>query len=700
MRRTAGLYSSVLSTHTCRYCGLVFSGNGFCADGERYYCCSGCYLVERILGAGGEQGVPAWIALRLGLGAFLAMNVMMLALVLYIHTPEELGADAVSAMRIGMLVLSTPALVILGGPFALGALRDLRRRRLSTDALIVTGAFAAYGVSAAHTIRGAGHVYFDTATMLLAIVTLGRLLEASAKNRTAGAIRQMLELVPDTARVVRDGQEVEIATSEVREGDTMIVRPGERIPADGEIETGECSVEESAFTGEALPRSCVPGDFVYGGSVNSDGLIRVRAVAAGTFSVAQQIRALVRQAQQERAPAERLADRISAVFVPAVWLTALAAALYWSLGRGDLEQAGLSSLAVLVVACPCAMGLATPMAACLALGMAARVGVLVRSGAVLERIPAIRIAFFDKTGTLTEGRLKVARILAADGSNEEEILTLAASVEAGSEHAVARAITEEAQRRGISAGELSDFRAMPGRGVEGTVLLNGGLRRVVAGSRRLIGAGYTIPPGLASLADESDLSVVYVAAEERVLGIICLADEVRPEAQSVVEALKDLGIRIALFSGDRERPTKQTALRLGIEQVHHECDPLEKAKLVREARKLNTVAAIGDGINDAAALAEADVGIATGSSTDLAREAGGVVLLGSDLSRIPWLILHARKACAIIRQNLWWAFGYNSVAIVLAFMGYVHPLIAACAMLASSLCVIANSSRLARGVED
>ena len=697
MKPTPDTQHSILDTHSCHYCGLVFSGSGFCSDDRRRYCCYGCYLVECILGAGGEEGVATWIALRLGLGAFLAMNVMMLALVLYIHTPEELGLSVAHAMRVGMLVLSTPALLILGGPFAVGALRDLRRRRLSTDALIVTGAFTACGVSAAHVIRGAGHVYFDTATMLLAIVTLGRLLEASAKSRTAGAIREMLELTPDTARVIRDGAEVDVPIAEVGVGDLLVVRPGERIPTDGEIVSGECMVEEAAFTGESRPRACAPGDFVYGGSVDSDGLIRVRATAVGSATVAQQIRAVVQRAQQERAPAERLADRISSVFVPAVWLIALAAACYWGLGRGDAERAGLSALAVLVVACPCAMGLATPMAACLALGRAARSGALVRSGAVLERLPAVRTIFFDKTGTLTEGLLRVERVAVAQGEDEREVLALAASVEFGSEHAAARAIVDEARGRGLTLGQLSDFRAIPGRGVEGTVILDGARKSVAAGSLKMISGRHDIPAELLEPGGGSDFSGVYVAVDGRARGVIYLADTVRSEAAAAVEALKSAGIRTAVVSGDRERPTRLLASELGIDEVYFERSPMEKAELVREAQGSEVVAMVGDGINDAPALAEADVGIATGGSTDLAREAGEVILLGGDLSRIPWLMSLARTACAIIRQNLWWAFGYNSVAIVLAFMGYVHPLIAACAMLGSSLCVIANSSRLARG---
>jgi len=659
------------------------------------------------------------------------MNVMMISLILYTTGRGELEPSTVRAFHWALAGLSTPAVLILGAPFILGAGRNLRQGRLSTDALIATGSIAAYGVSLANVIRASGHVYFDTATMLLLIVTLGRLLEASAKYRTSQAIQGIMELAPATARVVRNGQEICVPSSSVQKGDLMVVRPGERIPADGKIVSGECLVEEAAFTGEARPRRSGPGDAVFGGSVDCDGLITVEATAVGADSVFAQIQRVMERARQERASVERLAERVSSIFIPAVWLIATGAAAYWGLARQDAAKAGLSALAVLVVACPCALGLATPMAACLALGKAARAGVLVRSGAVLERLPIVRKIFFDKTGTLTARDLTVEQVYTASADlGVEEALAWVASVEAGSEHSVAKAIVAAAERRGIALGELSDFHAIPGRGAVGVVKLNGTARRVTAGSLDLLSKEHHVPESLKSLGDSNDLTTVYVGWEEQARAVILVRDSARPGAAATVERLRSAGLAVAIVSGDREAPTRRLASELGIDDVHFECDPVDKANLVSNAayampsekddstsapdraafqvvpkprrrrsplvrtapRQLTAM--VGDGINDAAALAAADVGIAVGSGTDLAREASDVTLLGDDLGRIPWVFELSRKTCQIIRQNLWWAFGYNSVAIVLAFFGLLHPLIAAGAMVASSLAVVVNSMRL------
>ncbi|MDO8588188.1 MAG: cation-translocating P-type ATPase [Armatimonadota bacterium] len=686
--------SELRTQNSCSYCGLPFAGRGYSPGGERSYCCRGCYLVEQIAGARGEEGIAAWILIRLGVGAFLAMNVMMIAVVLYAQSAAEIGASAVNGLRWAMLILSTPAMIILGGPFAVGAIRDLRRLRLSADALIVTGSLAAFLVSAAHVVRGPGEVYFDTATMLLLIVTFGRLLEAAARVRTSRAIQEMIDLTPDTARVARDGREEEIPCDEVVPGDMMVVKPGERIPVDGRIVSGRCLVEESAFTGEARPRACGPGEEVFGGSVSCDGLLTVEATAAKSDSLLARIQDAVRQAQRNRAPVELLMERVSSVFIPVVWAASAAAWLYWGAARGDMEKAGLSALAVLVVACPCALGIATSVAACLAIGKAARAGVLIRSGEILERLPKIRQVFFDKTGTLTENRMSVSRISAA-GVPENEALAWAASVEMGSGHVIANAIVEAARAQGIRLGDVSELRVFPGMGVQGLVTLDGDAKLVTAGSVGLLAEEHRMPQMLLSTPD--GLTTVYAGWDGEVRVAISLDDKVRPEARAAIEALRAEGIRTAVISGDREGPTVRLARELGVDDVLFERRPDQKAEAVRKARQaLGGAAMVGDGINDAPALGEADVGIATGGGADLARQSSDVTLLGDDLSRIPWVLDLAKLTYGIIRQNLAWAFGYNCAAICLAFLGYVHPLIAAGAMVFSSLSVILNSMRLVR----
>lgn len=689
----------------CGYCGLEFGGRGYSPDGDSRFCCYGCYLVSRITGSVGEEGLSAWIIVRLGIGAFLSMNVMMISLVLYTISPGDLGASVIRALKWAMLTLSTPAVIILGGPFFRCGLRDLAKLRLGTDVLIATGAFAAYAVSAAHVLLPStgsgcsptgsrcGEVYFDTATMLLLIVTVGRLIEASAKSRTSRAIRDMVALTPDTARVIRDGTEVEIPSAELGAGDTVIVRPGERIPADGSILAGNCLVEEAAFTGEAKPRSCAPGDKVYGGSIDCDGLIRVEVRAAGSDTLAARIEEMVLQARRERAPVERLADRVAGVFVPVVWLGAAGAAAYWGLVQHDPARAMMSGLAVLVVSCPCALGLATPMATCLAIGTAARRGIVIRSGEVLERLPRIGRIFFDKTGTLTIGRLSIDHIRTAPGISPEEALRWAGPLEAASGHVIGRAIAARAEE---CEAIVTDVKTVPGFGVEGDVTIGCETRRVTVGSSSLLIRDHAMPPALALDDHDESLTAAYIGWDGIVRAVLLLADTARPEAGEVIGALAGDGIGVAVLSGDRRGPTQRLADELGIEDVYAECSPEDKAELVAKAHGTG-LAVVGDGTNDAPALARADVGIAVGSGTDLARESSDVTLLGDDLSRIPEVIGLSRMTYRVIRENLAFSFGYNTVALGLACMGFVHPLIAALAMLGSSLCVIANSLRIRRG---
>lgn len=633
--------------------------------------------------------------LRLGIGAFLAMNVMMISLVLYTVSPRELGPSAVQGLRWAMLILATPAVIILGVPFVRCGTRDLLGLRVGTDALAATGSFAAYLVSSIHVITHRGEVYFDTGTMLLLIMTLGRLLEASAKSRTSRTIKEMMSLTPETARVTRDGDEVEIKAGELSAGDVMLVKPGERVPADGTILSGNCLIEEAAFTGEAAPRSCSPGDSVFGGSIDCDGVITVEAQAVGQDTLAARIEDMVTQAKRDRAPVERLAEKVAGVFVPAVWVAAACSGAYWTFIAHDASKAWMSALAVLVVACPCALGLATPMATCLAAGKAARRGILIRSGAVLERLPHIRRVFFDKTGTLTVGFLNVCDIRTTGGVTVEDALRWAAPLEAASGHLIGQAVAAKAAESAPGEATLLGFSTIPGYGVQAEVTACGETRRVTIGSLALLTREHELPPELALSEAENQMTAAYIGWGDKVQAVVLLSDAARPEGGEVIAALKRDGIRPAVVSGDRQEPVQRLAGELGIDEIYAECSPEDKAALVAKARGTG-LAFVGDGINDAPALSGADVGIAIGTGTDLARESGHVVLLGDDLSRIPEVISLARFTYRIIRQNLLASFGYNTIALVLACMGFVHPLIAALAMLASSLCVISNSLRIGR----
>jgi len=689
----------------CDHCGLPVAAFGYCPGPDARFCCYGCYLASRIVGRG-EGGAPAWVLARLGIGAFLAMNVMMVSLLLYSGELQDLGAEAEAWFRWVLLALSIPAMVILGHPFLAGMGREVRRLRPSLDSLVALGSACAFGVSAAHVLRGTGPIYFDTATMLLTLMTVGKLLEASAKSRSATLIRGLLSGQPTEARVVRDGCERTIPARELRVGDRVRVRPGERVPVDGEVVAGISSVHEAQFTGEAEPRACGPGDSVIGGSVNGDGEIIVEARGVGEASLLAQIARLVQEAAARRAPVERLVERVSSVFVPAVAAIAAGAFALW-LAEGQPARGGMSALAVLVVACPCALGLATPLVTSLAIGRAARGGVIVRSGEALELLPRVSRVFLDKTGTLTRGMLRVVEVLAADPSAANEALAWVATLQTSGEHPLGRAIVAEAARRGLALGSVEEYRVLPGQGALGTVLVGGLRRRVYAGTREFVEAnGFSIPKALRGHSARGTLVFAgWREIEGRAqdaaaqLCLVCV-DELRPEAAAVVCALRGDGTAVTMLSGDRPEVAQAVAEAAGIAEVAAPCLPHDKLRLLRAAKAGDQVVAmVGDGVNDAPALAEADVGIALGGGADLAREAGDVTILGDQLGRLPWLIDLARAAYARIRRNLIWAFGYNLLAIGVACFGLLHPLVAVLVMLASSAFVLSNSLRLAQHPE-
>jgi len=710
----------------CVHCGLPVLGRPEVAG--PLYCCYGCYLASRIVGRQDGQGARAWDLLRLSVGTFLAMDVMMLALALYTGAVEE---DAAGVFRWVMLGLATPAMVILGYPFLRGAADELRRGRVSLDALIALGSLAAYGVSAASTLRGKGHVYFDTATMLPALVTFGRLIEATAKGK-AGRLTAGLEtLLPKAAvRLGPDGPQ-EVPVADLRPGDRLIVRPGERFAVDGRILEGATLVEEAALTGESRPRTCGPGGEVLAGTVNGPGAIVVQAERVGEALLVARIIDMVDAARRRASPYERIAERAAAVFVPAVLVLAAAAGAAW-LASGEAARGGLAALAVLVVACPCAMGIATSLATALAIGRAAREGVLVRGGDVLERIGRIGTVFFDKTGTLTVGRPTVVAVEVLDGAaGENEVLAHLAALESASEHALGRAVVDEARRRGIVVGVARDVQIVPGQGLRGQVMLGGRTREVVAGTEGLLqncrpcrvgalhppssceenGSGGCRAPTLhigqqarRAKVDADGATVINIAWDGRPRGRVWLVDSVRLDAAEAVRHLREIGIESVLLSGDRPEAARAVAAQVGIEAVEAPRRPDEKVDAVRAPTvrsglhppSRSLVAMVGDGINDAPALAAADVGIALGAGTDLARQAGHVVLLSDRLEQVPWLVALSRQTRRIIRQNLFWAFGYNAVALAAAAMGWLHPLLAAAAMVASSLTVLGNSLRLRR----
>ena len=630
------------------------------------------------------------------------------------HTAHVLPAPLTSPFL--LLLLSALVLFFSGLPFLRHGLAALRRKSPDMNTLVALGTLTAWAASVVGVLwpRALGvapddPLWLDTGAGIVALVVLGRFLEERAKGRAGASIRALVALAPRTARVVFGAVEEDVPVEDLVVGDRVRVRPGERVPTDGRVVAGAGTLDESMLTGESVPREKAPGDAVVGGTLNRAGTFVFEAEKVGADTALAGLVRLVRQAQGSRAPVQRLADRVSAVFVPVVLAVAAATfSLWWALG-GDLPRAVGFAVAVLVTACPCALGLATPTAILVATGRGAERGILVRDGAALERAGALTTVLLDKTGTLTEGRPTVTDVVALEG-DDATLLAWAASVEQGSEHPLARAVVEAARARGVALEPPDRFASSPGRGVRGTVHgPDGSARDLVLGTAAHLEAeGFPVGP-LAALADAraaEGKTPLLVAVEDdagrRPLGLLATIDGARPSAKPGVAALEALGLSVAMVSGDRRATATSVARGLGIERVLAEVLPAGKAAEVERLRAAGErVAFVGDGVNDAPALAAADVGVAVGAGTDVATEAADVTVLADDLTRVADAVRLSRRTMRTIRGNLWWAFGYNAAAVPLAAgvlvpLGgpAVSPMLAAGLMALSSVFVVTNSLRL------
>lgn len=627
----------------------------------------------------------------------------------------HLGHDIL--MRYGnlvMFILATPVQFIAGQQFYLGAFKALRNRRANMDTLIAVGTSAAYFYSVAVMFLPGSvsleHVYFDSSAMIIALILFGKYLEAKAKGSTSEAIKRLMGLQPRSARVIRDGQEMEVLVDELDVGDVIVVRPGEKIPTDGLVIEGSSYVDESIITGESLPVSKVEGSEVIGATINGNGLLKVRATKVGKDTALAQIIRLVEEAQVSKAPIQRLADRVAAVFVPAVITIALIAFLVWYFLGVDAfapdEPPFTFSLTifitVLVIACPCALGLATPTAIMVGTGKGAENGILIKGGEALEVAGTVTTVVFDKTGTLTEGRPEVLEVLYFNDLCPD-MLSLVASAEVGSEHPLGAAIVKKAKADGLELYDAEGFQGLAGKGVRAFV--RG--REVVAGNRSLL-EDLGKPLGdrereVASL-EEKGMTAVLVLIDGQLCGAIGIADVLKPSSAEAVAELKRMGISVAMLTGDNRRTAEAIANRLGIEKVLAEVLPDGKAKEISRLQSEGVkVAMVGDGINDAPALAQADVGMAIGSGTDVAVEAGDIVLISDDPRDVVAAIQLSKRTMRKIKQNLFWAFGYNTAGIPVAagvlypFLGILlSPIIAAGAMAFSSVSVVTNAALLKR----
>ena len=609
------------------------------------------------------------------------------------------------------LALTTPVIFYSGIQFYRGAWSALRHRFADMNTLIAVGTGAAYLYSVAATVWpgffAAGHhsppVYFEAAGVIIALILLGGMLEARARGRTSEAIKRLIGLQPKTARVVRNGNEMDVPVEEVLVGDTIIVRPGEKIPVDGRITEGASAVDESMLTGESLPVEKKPNDEVFGATINKTGSFRFVATKVGLDTALRQIVRMVEEAQGSKAPIAKMADKISGIFTPVVILIAVVTFIVWfflSPAETRLSQALINFVSVLIIACPCALGLATPTAIMVGTGRGAERGILIKGGETLERAHRLQTIVLDKTGTITEGRPEVTDFV-ADGIAEDELLLLAASAERASEHPLGEAIVREAERRNIRLSDVTEFNALAGHGIEAKV--DG--RNILLGNEKLMRERNILldefTERAARLADDGK-SPMFASVDGRAAGLIGVADRINPRSKTAVEAMKRMGLEVVMITGDNRRTAERVAREVGIESVLAEVLPEGKAaEIKRLQREGKIVAMVGDGINDAPALASADTGIAIGTGTDVAIESADITLISDDLSGVVTAIRLSRATMRTIKQNLFWAFIYNVIGIPIAagvfypMTGWLlSPIVASAAMSLSSVSVVTNSLRL------
>jgi len=671
-----------------------------------YFCSSGCQRTfespEAELKAMKTRvtialtGVLALAILRAGAFLFLATGAAIV-------TWAPIPALPWFTWGMWLLILVTPVQFIGGWGFYKGTWTAIKTRTINMDTLIALGTSVAYFYSVVVVFFPEvlpvkveeRDVYFEVSAVIIAFVLLGKYMEEMIKKRSSAAVRKLMDLKPAQAHVIRDGTEMDVPAESVMVGEVVIVKPGEKIPTDGEVTEGASSVDESMLTGESMPVGKKPGAAMIGGTLNKTGLLRFKATRVGAETALAQIIKLVEEAQASSAPIQRIADQVTGYFVPAVVITAFVSFFGWWLA-GNFPQGLLAFIAVLIIACPCALGIATPAALMVGVGKGAEAGILIRGAEVLERARKLTTVVFDKTGTLTRGEPNVTDVVLFADLSEAEVLRLAAAVEAGSEHPLGEAIVRAAKQRELALPKIEGFEAIPGHGIHGKV--DG--RAVLLGNRRLFQREHidvsAAEVHMTRLEGEGKTAML-IGADGKLAGVIAVADTLKPEAKEAIAALRGERIEVILLTGDNRRTADAIARELGIANVIAEVLPADKAKVIQDLQKQGKVVAmVGDGVNDAPALAVADIGIAIGSGSDVAKETGGIILVRDDVREVVAAIRLSRLTLRKIKQNLFWAFIYNSIGIPIAALGFLNPIIAAAAMALSSLSVIVNSALLKR----
>ena len=635
---------------------------------------------------------------------------MLIAMTLGSH---EHGWPTAQSFNLGMVILALPVLIWAGGHVYQSAWRALRHGGANMDTLIAIGTLGAVSTGIMVFFWPVEN-YAGVSGMIMTFHLTGRYIEARARGHASQAIKKLLALGAKSATILVDGRERQVPIEQVQVGDLMLIRPGEKIPTDGVIETGESAIDESMATGESLPVTRAPGDEVIGSTLNHQGLLKVRATKIGKDTFLSQVINMVEEAQGTKVPIQEFADRVVGWFVPVVLALAVITFFAWLLVPEIMGAAGsalgyllpwynpdlrgvtlalFASIAVLVIACPCALGLATPTALMVGSGLGAEKGILIRNGGAIQTMSNLDLVVFDKTGTITTGKPEVTDIIALAEISEREVLRLAASVELGSEHPLGRAIVAAGREQGLELGEPKNFMAMTGKGVAGEI--EG--RKILAGSRRLLaGLSTEAEAALAALEQEGKTAML-VAAEDKVLGVVAVADTIKEGAAPVIAQLENMGLKTAMVTGDNQRTAEAIAKKAGIGQVLAEVLPAGKVEAIKKLQAQGLkVAMVGDGINDAPALTQADVGLAIGTGTDIAIEAADITLVSGNLQSVVSAVRLSRATFRKIRQNLFWAFIYNSIAIPLAILGLLHPVIAEIAMATSSITVVGNANLLRR----